>query len=80
MKFIPDIVSELNLLTQFEAGKPETGIKVHSTAAPESIAAAVRLHEKGLTSQVDGGYLTPLGLDAAGHAQALLQVLTFNAK
>lgn len=77
MIFTPQLVSELNLLGQFELAEPTTGIKVRSTAAPDAIAAAQRLHEKGLTTQVDGGYLTPRGADAARHAQALLRVLTF---
>ncbi len=34
-----------------------------------------RLHQKGLISAADGGYLTSLGLDAAEHAQALLTIL-----
>lgn len=78
MTYTSDHMSELNLLSQFQAGDPTVGIKVHSTASPDSIAAAQRLHEKGLTSQVDGGYLTPRGVDAAHHAQALLHVLSFD--
>lgn len=77
MLFKPEHLSELNLLAQFEAGDPTHGIKVHSTAAPESVSAAARLYKKGLTTQVDGGYLTPLGLDAAQQAQTLLRVLRF---
>ncbi|MET0950010.1 MAG: TIGR02647 family protein, partial [Pseudomonas sp.] len=42
---------------------------------PTAIAAAQRLFEKGLTTQVDGGYLTSLGLEAAQHAQSLLTIL-----
>ena len=41
------------------------------TAAPTS-----RLHSKGLLTQVDGGYLTSLGRNAAEHAQAALALLT----
>jgi len=33
------------------------------------------LHAKGLIDQPDGGYLTSLGLDAAEHAQVLLNIL-----
>jgi uncharacterized protein (TIGR02647 family) len=32
-------------------------------------------YEKGLTTQVDGGYLTSLGQEAAKHAQSLLTIL-----
>ena len=45
-------------------------------AAPAAIAATQRLYDKGLVTQKDGGYLTPLGLEAAEHAQTLLTVLT----
>lgn len=80
MQYTSDHMSELNLLSQFETGDPTVGLKVHSTATPESIAAAERLHEKGLTSQVDGGYLTPRGIAAAEHARSLLSVLSFDAE
>lgn len=77
MSFTPEHMHELNLLAQFQAGDPTIGIKVHSTASAASISAAGRLYKKGLTTQVDGGYLTPLGLDAAQQAQTLLRVLSF---
>ena len=35
-----------------------------------------RLHAKGLVTQADGGYLTPLGREAAGHVLALTGLLT----
>ena len=44
-------------------------------AAPEIVAAAQRLFDKGLIDQADGGYLTSLGLDAAEHVQNVLQIL-----
>lgn len=78
MIFTPQLVNELNLLGQFELGEPTTGLKVHSTASPDTIAAAKRLHEKGLTTLVDGGYLTPRGTEAARHAHAVLRVLGFS--
>ncbi|RKZ97089.1 MAG: TIGR02647 family protein, partial [Gammaproteobacteria bacterium] len=33
-------------------------------------------HNKGLTDQDDGGYLTDLGHEAAEHTQAALRILT----
>lgn len=77
MSYTSEHLSELNLLSQFESGDTTTGLKVHSTASAETIAAAERLHAKGLTTQVDGGYLTVRGIDAAKHAQDLLRVLDF---
>ncbi|RHW20641.1 TIGR02647 family protein [Pseudomonas jilinensis] len=72
----PDEIAEINLLSQFNLANSLEGLKVHQhEAAPATLAAAGRLHAKGLISQPDGGYLTSLGLDAAEHALALLTVL-----
>lgn len=76
MSFTHDLVDELEILALFNLGNTLEGLKVHHGAAPKAIAAAQRLHEKGLTTQTDGGYLTSLGLDAAEHAQALLTILS----
>ncbi len=75
MSFTPELIAELELLALFNLGNTQEGLKVHHVAAPAAIAAAQRLHEKGLVTQADGGYLTSLGLDAAEHAQALLTIL-----
>ncbi len=79
MPYTPDLVHELNTLVRFNLETSQQGIKVHKTADPEVIAAVRRLHEKGLLTLVDGGYLTGLGRDAAEHAQAVLTILTPNA-
>jgi uncharacterized protein (TIGR02647 family) len=76
MPYTPDLVHELNTLIRFDLATSQQGIKVHKNADPEVIAATVRLHAKGLLTQVDGGYLTGLGRDAAEHAQAALTILT----
>ena len=75
MPFNQELTAELNLLTQFNLKNEQDGIKVHNNAADEFIAAAERLHEKGLITQVDGGYLTDLGRKAAEHSQALTTIL-----
>lgn len=75
MSFTPELVAELDLLALFNLGNTQEGLKIHHTAAPQAIAAAKRLHAKGLITQEDGGYLTSLGLDAAEHAQVLLTIL-----
>lgn len=79
MPYTPDLVDELNTLLRFDLATSQQGIKVHKTADPAVIAAARRLHAKGLLTQVDGGYLTGLGRDAAEHAQAVWTILTSNA-
>jgi uncharacterized protein (TIGR02647 family) len=76
MPYTPDLVHELNTLIRFDLETSQQGIKVHKTADPEVIEAVRRLHTKGLLTQVDGGYLTGLGRDAAEHAQAMLTILT----
>jgi len=76
MSFTPELVAELELLTLFNLSTTQEGLKVHHVAAPQAIAAAKRLYDKGLVSQPDGGYLTGLGLEAAEHAQVLLTILT----
>lgn len=76
MPYTPDLVHELNTLIRFDLATSQQGIKVHKNADPEVIAATRRLHDKGLLTQVDGGYLTGLGRDAAEHAQAALTILT----
>ncbi|GAB7528689.1 TIGR02647 family protein [Pseudomonas sp. 3A(2025)] len=75
MSYTPELVAELEILALFNLDNTLEGLKVHHVAAPAAIAAAQRLHDKGLTTQVDGGYLTSLGLEAARHAQSLLTVL-----
>lgn len=54
----------------------QQGIKVHKSADPAIIVAMQRLHNKGLVTEIDGGYLTDLGREAAEHAQAALTILT----
>lgn len=75
MPYSRDMIEELNVLSLFNLDTDLEGIKVHSSAGEAKIAAAQRLYDKGLTSQVDGGYLTSLGRTAAEHTQALLQIL-----
>lgn len=75
MPFTPELVDEINTLARFDLATSQQGIKVHKTASPEVIAATRRLHEKGLLTLPDGGYLTGLGRDAAEHAQSLLMIL-----
>lgn len=69
------LLAELELLTRFPHDSALQGLKIHSDATHEHIQAAERLYNKGLTTQVDGGYLTSSGHQAAQHAQALLTLL-----
>lgn len=77
MSYTTALLDELNVLNLFDLSNHQEGIKVHKSSAEKSaVDAAQRLHDKGLVTQPDGGYLTDLGLDAAEHAQTLLIILT----
>lgn len=69
------LIHELELLTLFSVSSTLEGIKIHHEAAAARIAAGESLFAKGLTTQADGGYLTPLGVEAAEHVHAALQIL-----
>lgn len=79
MSYTPELVDEMNTLIRFDLATNQLGIKVHKTADAKVIAATRRLYEKGLLTQVDGGYLTSLGRNAAEHAHAALALLTEGA-
>ena len=75
MQYQKENIDELNILVRYNLHTSHEGVKIHSSAKPEAVAAAKRLFDKGLISQVDGGYLTTLGRTAAEHAQNLLQII-----
>lgn len=76
MKFTEEHLAEMNLLLQFDLSSAATGIKVHKDAAESAQAAVKRLFDKGLCTQVDGGYLTDEGIEVAEHAEKTLRVLS----
>ncbi|MAN53295.1 MULTISPECIES: TIGR02647 family protein [Marinimicrobium] len=76
MNFFEDHLNELNLLALFDSASSQEGLKVHQHSAdPAMVAAAEQLHQKGLITQKDGGYLTPLGSDVVEHVQKIQAVL-----
>jgi len=75
MHYTQEQMAEIDLLVRYNLQTTQQGIKVHSNANTEQVEAVARLFEKGLVSQVDGGYLTDLGRKAAEHAQALILIL-----
>ena len=75
MVFDTDLQNELNILTQFNLKNEQDGIKIHNEAATELVSAVARLYEKGIVTQVDGGYLTDIGRKAAEHAQDVFTIL-----
>jgi len=75
MLYNQDLVEELNVLARYNLESTQEGIKIHHDAAPEVVAAARRLFDKGLVDHHDGGYLTHLGLEVAEKVQAILTIL-----
>lgn len=75
MPYSPEQIQELDVLIRYNLESTQQGIKVHASANPETIEAVKRLHEKGMVTQLDGGYLTDMGRTTAEHAQTLLLML-----
>ncbi|MFA5677204.1 MAG: TIGR02647 family protein [Pseudomonas sp.] len=76
MSLSTEEIDDINLLAQFNLTNTHEGLKIHQQeAAPGVIAAAERLHQRGLITMDDGGYLTSLGLEAAEQVQRLLTIL-----
>jgi len=74
--YTDELLDELNILLQFNLETTQEGIKIHRSAGTSAIEATTRLFNKGLITQIDGGYLTDLGHIAAEHAQATHTILT----
>ena len=75
MHYSEEQIAEMDILIHYNLESSLQGIKVHSDANTVQIEAVQRLFDKGLVTQVDGGYLTDLGRTAAEHAQALILML-----
>jgi len=80
MPYTPDNIAELDLLMLYPLSTTQEGIKIHKTAHPGMISAAKRLHERGFTTQADGGYLTARGSKAAEHTQSLYSLLNVQSE
>jgi uncharacterized protein (TIGR02647 family) len=76
MNLNSDLINEIDLLMKFDLSSARVGLKVHSNADPEVIAAAKRLYAKELVEHEDGGFLTSLGHEAAEHLQAVHVILS----
>lgn len=75
MSFTQEDRAEIEVLMLYKSATSLDGIKIHKDADPEIAAAAHRLFDGGFITQVDGGYLTPLGSKAVEHAHVLLDML-----
>lgn len=76
MAFTQEVLDELNLLLQFPSESLMQGLKIHHDASQSIVDAAARLYAKGLVSQVDGGYLTDLGIDVVEHLRRINSAMT----
>ena len=75
MNYTQEQIAELDILINYSLESTQQGIKVHSNADEVVLEAVERLFDKGLITQIDGGYLTDIGRRAAEHAQALVLML-----
>ena len=75
MNLQPRLLQEIELLLLFDPRNPQEGLKVHHDAEPGKIAAAKRLHDAGIITLQDGGYLTARGKEAAEMAETLINLL-----
>lgn len=76
MPLSPELNAEIRILNLYNLDSVREGLKVHHNADAEAKAAIERLHQKGLLTQPDGGYLTDLGVHCAEHIQSAMRILT----
>ena len=69
-----ELVEEIILLRRFGMGGP-VAMDVHDNPDPAVVAAAARMHQKGLITRADGGELTDSGREAVEHLEQLLNLL-----
>ncbi len=69
-----ELVDELALLRRFAMGGP-VAMDVHDNPDPTVIAAAARMHQKGLITEPEGGQLTDSGREAIEHMERLFNLL-----
>ena len=74
MHLDPELIDELALLRRFSMGGP-VAMNVHDNPDPAIVAAAERMHEKGLITEPDGGELTDIGREAIEHMEKLFNLL-----
>jgi uncharacterized protein (TIGR02647 family) len=80
MPISPHLNAEIRVLTLFNLDSAMEGIKVHQSADADTLEAIKRLHNKGLVTHPDGGYLTDLGIHCAEHLQTALRILNDSPK
>ncbi|MCP3686959.1 MAG: TIGR02647 family protein [Gammaproteobacteria bacterium] len=71
-----ELIEELNLLSRYRMNPSAAGIEIGQAAEAGIIAAAQRLHEKGIITRPDGGALTDSGREALEHMIRLFNQLS----
>ncbi len=74
MHIDPELIAELALLRRFAMGGP-VAMDVHDNPDPAVIAAAERMHQKGLITEPQGGKLTDSGREAVELLERLFNLL-----
>ena len=74
MHIDPELVDELALLRRFAMGGP-VAMDVQDNPDPAVVAAAGRMHQKGLITEPEGGQLTDSGREAIEHMERLFNLL-----
>lgn len=70
------LFDELKLLAKFPEESHLEGLKIHHNAEPDIIKSAQSLFNKGMITQVDGGYLTDSGREMVEHLHTVLDTLS----
>ena len=69
-------IQDLALLARYDLTNLELGIKLHQDSDPELRESALRLYQKGVITEADGGFLTPFGVSLLEYLDHLLNALT----
>ncbi len=70
-----DLFEELKLLAKFPEESHLEGLKIHHDADESLVKSARSLFDKGMVSQMDGGYLTDSGREMVEHIHTVLDTL-----
>lgn len=71
-----DLFDEIKLLAKFPEESHMEGLKIHHDADPVLVRSAKALFNKGLVTQLDGGYLTDSGREMAEHLHTVLDTMS----
>ncbi|MBF0265712.1 MAG: TIGR02647 family protein [Gammaproteobacteria bacterium] len=74
-RYPEELFDEIKLLSKFPDETQLEGIKIHHEADETIRTSARSLFDKGMISQMDGGYLTPRGQETLEHLHIVLDAL-----